>query len=122
WGRTYEGYSEDPSVQRLYAPAMVEGLQGKAGTKAFLGPGKVIATVKHFVGDGGTAGGKDQGDNPSSDEQIRDIHGAGYPPAIEAGVQSVMASFSAVRGVRMHGHRALLTDALKGDMHFDGLV
>jgi beta-glucosidase len=122
WGRTYEGYSEDPSVQRLYAPAMVEGLQGKAGTKAFLGPGKVIATVKHFVGDGGTAGGKDQGDNPSSDEQIRDVHGAGYAPAIEAGVQSVMASFSAIRGVRMHGNRALLTDALKGDMHFDGLV
>jgi beta-glucosidase len=122
WGRTYEGYSEDPSVQRAYAPAMVEGLQGRAGTKAFLGPGKVIATVKHFVGDGGTAGGRDQGDNPSTDEQIRDIHGAGYPPAIEAGVQSVMASFSAIGGVRMHGNRALLTDALKGDMHFDGLV
>ncbi|MES2136556.1 MAG: exo 1,3/1,4-beta-D-glucan glucohydrolase [Pseudomonadota bacterium] len=122
WGRTYEGYSEDPSVQRLYAPAMVEGLQGKAGTKEFLAPGKVIATVKHFVGDGGTAGGKDQGDNPSSDRAIRDVHGAGYPPAIQAGVQSVMASYSSIRGEKMHGNRSLLTDALKGDMHFDGLV
>src|SRR4051794_19108352 len=122
WGRTYEGYSEDPSVQRLYAPAMVEGLQGNAGTKGFLGAGRVIATVKHFAGDGGTANGKDQGDNPSSDRVIRDVHGAGYPPAIAAGVQSVMASYSSIRGQKMHGNRALLTDALKGDMHFDGLV
>ncbi len=122
WGRTFEGFSEDPSVTRAYAGMMVEGLQGRAGTKAFLGPGHVVATAKHFVGDGGTAGGKDQGDNPSSPAQLRDIHGAGYAPAVQAGVQSVMASFSSVRGKRMHGNKALLTGALKGDMHFDGLV
>ncbi|MDP9422779.1 MAG: exo 1,3/1,4-beta-D-glucan glucohydrolase [Pseudomonadota bacterium] len=122
WGRTYEGWSEDPSVPRQYAPAMVEGLQGKAGTKEFMGPGRVIATAKHFVGDGGTSEGRDQGDNPSTDKQIRDIHGAGYPPAIEAGVQAVMASYNSVRGTKMHGNRPLLTDALKGDMNFDGLV
>ena len=101
---------------------MVEGLQGVPGTPEFLGPGKVIATAKHFVGDGGTAKGKDQGDNPSTDQQIRDIHGAGYPPAVEAGVQSVMASYSSVRGQKMHGNRELLTNRLKGDMHFDGFV
>ena len=122
WGRTYEGFSEDPSITRLYAGKIVEGLQGVPGTKAFLGPGRVIATAKHFVGDGGTAGGKDQGDNLSSPAQLRDIAGAGYPPAIEAGVQAVMASFSSVRGEKVHGDRALLTDALKKDMHFDGLV
>jgi len=122
WGRSYEGWSEDPSIARQYAPAMVEGLQGRAGTPEFLGPGKVIATAKHFVGDGGTSSGRDQGDNPSTDEQIRDIHGAGYPGAIEAGVQSVMASYNSVRGVKMHGNEPLLTDALKGDMNFDGLV
>lgn len=122
WGRTYEGWSEDPSIARQYAPTMVEGLQGRAGTPEFLGPGKVIATAKHFVGDGGTTEGRDQGDNPSTDEQIRDIHGAGYPPAIEAGVQSVMASYNSVRGQKMHGNRTLLTDALKGDMNFDGFV
>ena len=122
WGRTYEGFSEDPSITRTYAGKMVEGLQGRAGTKAFLGPGHVIATAKHFVGDGGTAGGKDQGDNLSSPAELRDIHGAGYPPAIQAGVQSVMASFSSVGGHRMHGDKALLTGALKHDMHFDGLV
>jgi beta-glucosidase len=122
WGRTYEGFSEDPEIVRAYAGKMVEGLQGRPGTGEFMGPGRVIATAKHFVGDGGTAGGKDQGDNPSTPEQLRDIHGAGYPPAIEAGVQAVMASFSSVRGEKVHGSRALLDGALKRDMGFDGLV
>src|SRR5438309_1871865 len=122
WGRTYEGFGEDPEIVRSYAGKMVEGLQGIPGTPGFLRAGKVIATAKHFVGDGGTAGGKDQGDNPSSPAELRDIHGAGYPPAIEAGVQAVMASFSAVGGVKVHGDKDLLTGALKGDMHFDGLV
>jgi beta-glucosidase len=58
----------------------------------------------------------------STDEQIRDIHGAGYPPAVEAGVQSVMASYSSVRGQKMHGNRELLTNRLKGDMGFNGLI
>ena len=122
WGRSYEGFSEDPSITRSYAGKIVEGLQGVPGTKSFLGAGHVIATAKHFVGDGGTAGGKDQGDNQSTPEQLRDVHGAGYPPAIEAGVQAVMASFSLVRGEKVHGDRELLTGALKEDMHFDGLV
>jgi beta-glucosidase len=122
WGRTYEGYSEDPEIVRSYAGAMVEGLQGRAGTPTFLAPGKALATAKHFVGDGGTLNGKDQGDNLSSDEQLRDIHGAGYPPALAAGAQTVMVSYSSVRGLKMHGHRHLLTGALKGDMGFDGLL
>jgi len=122
WGRTYEGFSEDPEIVRSYAGKMVEGLQGTPGTPDFFGPGHVIATAKHFVGDGGTANGKDQGDNPSTDAEIRDIHGAGYPPAVEAGVQSVMASYSSIRGQKMHGNRDLLTNRLKGDMHFDGLI
>ncbi|HEY8593430.1 MAG TPA: exo 1,3/1,4-beta-D-glucan glucohydrolase [Sphingomicrobium sp.] len=122
WGRTYEGFSEDPQIVASFAGAMVEGLQGKAGTPGFLGPGKVIATAKHFVGDGGTLGGKDQGDNPSTAEQLITIHGAGYPPAIEAGVQAVMASFSSVRGEKVHGDADLLTGALKQQMGFDGLL
>ena len=122
WGRSYEGFSEDPSVVRDYAGAIVEGLQGKPGTKAFLRAGKVIATAKHFVGDGGTANGVDQGDNPSSPEQIRDIHGAGYPPAIAAGVQAVMASFSSVRGTKLSADKELLTGVLRDQMGFDGLT
>ena len=122
WGRTYEGFSEDPEIVRAYAGAMVEGLQGRGGTAEFLGPGRVIATAKHFVGDGGTVGGKDQGDTPASPSELRDIHGAGYPPAIAAGVQAVMASFSSVGGEKVHGDPDLLTGALKQDMQFDGLV
>lgn len=122
WGRSYEGFSEDPSVVRDYAGAIVEGLQGKPGTKGFLRAGKVIATAKHFVGDGGTANGIDQGDNPSTAEQIRDIHGAGYPPAIAAGVQAVMASFSSVRGTKLSADKDLLTGALRDQMGFDGLT
>ena len=122
WGRTYEGFSEDPEIVRAYAGAMVEGLQGRPGTAEFLAPGRVIATAKHFVGDGGTQGGRDQGDNPSSAEVVRDVHGAGYPPAIEAGVQAIMASFSSVRGQKVHGSHALLTGAIRDQMGFDGLV
>jgi beta-glucosidase len=122
WGRTYEGFSEDPEIVRSYAGMMVEGLQGRAGTSDFMGAGKVIATAKHFVGDGGTLGGKDQGDNPSTPQQLRDIHGAGYQPAVEAGVQAIMASFSSVRGRKVHGDRDLLTGALREQMGFDGLV
>ena len=122
WGRTYEGFSEDPEVVRSFAGAMVEGLQGRPGTRDFMGPGRVIATAKHFVGDGGTQGGRDQGDTPSTPQQLRDIHGAGYPPAIEAGVQALMASFSSVRGVKVHGSRELLTGIVREQLGFDGLV
>jgi beta-glucosidase len=122
WGRTYEGFSEDPEIVASYAGAMIVGLQGKAGTRGFLGPGKVIATAKHFVGDGGTAGGKDQGDNPSAERDLVRIHAAGYPPAIAAGAQAVMASFSSVRGEKVHGSSGLLTGALKQRMGFDGLL
>ena len=122
WGRSYEGFSEDPEIVAAYAGKMVEGLQGDPGSPDFLGAGRVIATAKHFVGDGGTDKGKDQGDNLSTPQQLRDIHGAGYPPAIEAGVQAVMASYSTAFGQKMHGHRELMTDRLKGDMAFNGLI
>jgi len=81
----------------------------------------VIATAKHFLGDGGT-GGVDQGDNGASESELRDVDGAGYRAALGAGVQTVMASYSSWHGVRMHGYQALLTDVLKGRMGFDGLV
>ena len=122
WGRTYEGFSEDPEIVASYAGALVEGLQGRPGTSEFLGEGRVFATAKHFVGDGGTAGGKDQGDNPASPADIARVHGAGYPPAIEAGVQSVMISFSSIRAKKTTGDRDLITGALKERMGFDGFT
>ena len=121
WGRSYESYSEDPAVVASYAGAMVEGVQGRPGTREFMGPGHVIATAKHFLGDGGT-GGKDQGNAIAEETVLRDIHGAGYPPAIRSGALTVMASYSSWNGAKMHGNKTLLTGVLKERMGFDGLV
>ena len=120
WGRTYESYSEEPSIVADYARAMVEGLQGTGAR--FLDKDHVISTAKHFLGDGGTDGGRDQGDNPTSEEVLRDVHGAGYPAAVNGGVQAVMASFSSWQGTKLHASKGLLTDVLKGRVGFDGLV
>jgi beta-glucosidase len=122
WGRTYEGYSEDPRVVASYAGPMVLGLQGKPGSRDFLRPPHVMATAKHFLGDGGTTNGRDQGDTRVDEATLRDVHGAGYVPAIQAGLMSVMASYNSWNGVKMHGHRGLLTDVLKGRMGFQGFV
>ncbi|QNN47931.1 exo 1,3/1,4-beta-D-glucan glucohydrolase [Thermomonas brevis] len=122
WGRSYEGYSESPEVVAQFAPAMVEGLQGKAGAADFLDDAHVMTTVKHFLGDGGTTNGKDQGDTLVSEATLRDVHAAGYVPAIAAGAQSVMASFNSFHGEKMHGNKALLTGVLKDRMHFGGFV
>lgn len=122
WGRSYEGFSEDPSIVASYAGAMVEGLQGEPGDRGFLRDGRVIATAKHFVADGGTTDGVDQGDARATPAQVRDIHGAGYPPAIGAGVQAVMASFSSINGRKLSGDPTLLTGALRDQIGFDGLV
>ena len=122
WGRSYEGYSQNPALVAQYAAAMVGGLEGKPGTAQFLDAEHVIATAKHFVGDGGTHDGKDQGDAEVSEAVLRDVHAAGYPPAIKAGVQVVMVSFSSWNGVKMAGNKALITDVLKGRMGFDGIV
>lgn len=121
WGRTYEGYSEDPDIVRKYANAIVKGLQGHAD-KDFLGDSRVISTVKHFIGDGGTVGGDDQGDNIATEQELFDIHGQGYVGGLTAGAQSVMASFNSWHGKKLHGQKYLLTDVLKTRMGFDGFV
>ena len=122
WGRAYEGYSENPTLVAAYASQIVTGLEGAVGTPQFLDANHVIATAKHFIGDGGTRDGKDQGDAEVSEAVLRDVHGAGYPPAIRAGVQVVMVSFSSWNGVKMAGNKALITDVLKKRMGFDGIV
>jgi beta-glucosidase len=122
WGRAYEGYSEDPSVVRAYAGEMVRGLQGEPGTKNRIQQGYVAASAKHFLGDGGTSGGVDQGDAQIPEDALIAIHAQGYVPAIEAGTLTVMASFSSWNGVKMHGNKSLLTDVLKGRMGFQGFV
>jgi len=122
WGRAYEGYSSDPALVGSYVGAMVRGLQGPPDAGRILQRGKVIASTKHFLADGGTDGGVDQGDATISEEVLRDIHGAPYGPAIEEGVATVMASFSSWQGVKMTGNESLLTGVLKERMDFEGFV
>ena len=121
WGRSYESYSENPQLVAQYAAAMVQGLQGRPGTPQFLDAAHVLATSKHFLGDGGT-GGQDEGDNRSSEQELREVHAAGHVAALASGVQAVMASYSSWQGVKMHGNFALLTGVLRDRMGFDGLV
>lgn len=117
WGRTYEGYSEDSEIVKAYASAAIRGLQGKD-----LGEDHLIATAKHFIGDGGTEDGVDQGNNTASEEDLIRLHAQGYVTAINEGAQTVMASFNSWKGKKLHGHKYLLTDVLKKQMGFDGFV
>ncbi|GGW78104.1 glycoside hydrolase family 3 protein [Alteromonas halophila] len=121
WGRTYESYSEDPDVVGAYSRAIVTGLQGDISDGQIDGE-HVISTVKHFIGDGGTEGGDDQGNNLASEKDLFEIHGQGYVHGLNAGAQSVMASFNSWHGKKIHGSRYLLTDVLKEKMGFDGFV
>ncbi|WP_108788157.1 glycoside hydrolase family 3 N-terminal domain-containing protein [Erythrobacter sp. Alg231-14] len=122
WGRTYESYSEDPQIVARYSAAMVEGLQGSSDADGFLLGENVIATAKHFIGDGGTQLGIDKGDTQGDLDELLELHGAGYAPAIDADVQIVMASFSSVNGRKMHGYRELLHDELRDELGFEGFV
>lgn len=122
WGRAYESYSEDPHLVAQMGAAMVEGLQGRRGGADYLGAGRVIATAKHFFGDGGTEGGVDQGDVNGDLDALKAIHVTPYPAAIAHGVEGVMASFNSINGSKMHGNGALLTGLLRGELGFDGVV
>ena len=123
WGRSYESFGQDAELVRRYAHAYVRGMQG-----AFA-DGNTIATAKHFIGDGATENGTDQGIAKIDRDAMIRVHGAGYYGALEAGVQTVMASYNSWHDVaagtdygKMHGARVLLTDALKNAMGFDGFV
>ena len=133
WGRTYEGFSEDPAVVAAYAGRYVTGLQGRFDPA---GRPTVVATAKHFIGDGGTDRGIDQGENKASLDELLRVHGAGYVSALGAGVQTVMASFNswtftgrddtgralAFVNAKNTGNRYLLTDLLKTRWGLAGFV
>ena len=118
WGRTYEGFGETPELAVLLGPPAVRGLQGADLST----PGRVLATAKHFVGDGGTRGGVDRGDTAGDEAALRALHMAGYVAAIKAGAGSIMVSFNSWNGEGMHGHKRLLTDVLRGELGFQGLL
>jgi beta-glucosidase len=118
WGRTYEGFGETAELATLFAPAVVRGMQGeKLGSTD-----SVIACAKHFVADGATDKGVDQGDAKISEQELRAIHLPGYAAAVKAGVGSVMVSYSSWNGQRLHGQKHLITDVLKGELGFQGFV
>lgn len=116
WGRSYESYSEDPEVVTSYSGRFVDGLQGDLGTDS------IVACVKHWVGDGGTAHGIDQGDTVVLEEELQQIHIAPYGPALAAGVLTVMVSFNSWNGEKCHGHKYLVSYLLKSRLQFEGFV
>lgn len=116
WGRAYESYSEDPARVSAYAGPFIRGLQGDLGRDG------VVACAKHWVGDGGTEHGFDQGNTVTSEDDLTATHMSPYLPALAEGVLTVMASFNSWNGDKCHGHRYLLTDVLKGRLGFSGFV
>src|ERR1022692_3553507 len=123
WGRTYEGFSEDPELVRELSGPAVRGFQG-AGLDDPLG---VLACAKHYVGDGGTAYGSvrvglDQGDTRVDEATLRRIHLPGYITAIEAGVGTIMPSYSSWNGVKCSASKRLLTEILKDELGFQGFL
>lgn len=119
WGRTYEGFGETADLVKQMGQAAVQGFQtstlGSSGTS-------ILACAKHFLADGGTINGIDQGDVAASEADIRRIHLPGYDYAVKAGVGSVMISFSSINGQKMHGSYHWITDVLKGELNFKGFV
>jgi len=133
WGRIYEGYSEDTELVSRLASAYIRGLQNVGPTRDLSAPSTVLATPKHFVGDGGTAWASsatfvmqqfmlDQGVTDVDEATLRAVHLPPYVAAIDAGAMSIMVSFSSWGGLKMHAQRYLLTDILKGELGFSGFL
>ncbi|WP_225079613.1 glycoside hydrolase family 3 N-terminal domain-containing protein [Streptomyces sp. CoT10] len=136
WGRSYESFGEDPALVESME-TVIQGLQGRADGRDLSRGDKVLATAKHFVGDGGTLYGSsttgtyttDQGVTRVTRQQLEDIHLAPYQPAVDRGIGSVMPSYSSLdvvgdgQGpVKMHARGDMINGVLKGRMGFDGFV
>ncbi|OWM86765.1 hypothetical protein CDL15_Pgr015801 [Punica granatum] len=127
WNRCYESYSEDPEIVGRMA-SIITSLQGlppaehPKGHPFVAGRNNVIACAKHFVGDGGTEGGKNEGDTRISYDELETVHMAPYLDCISQHVCTVMASYSSYNGQKMHSHEFLLTDVLKNKLGFKGFV
>jgi beta-glucosidase len=129
WGRTYEGFGETPELARLLGEAAVRGYQGSELSD----PLSILACAKHWIGDGGTSYGTgqklregvqilDRGDVRTSERELRAVHLAGYVSAIQAGVGTIMPSYSSWNGVKCSGSKRLLTEILKDELKFDGFL
>jgi beta-glucosidase len=136
WGRSYESFGEDPALVESLE-TIIQGLQGRPNGKDLSDSDKVLATAKHFVGDGGTEYGSstsgsytiDQGITKVTEQELEAVHLAPYQDAVDRGVGSVMPSYSSVDilgddagPVKMHANAALINGVLKDEMDFDGFV
>lgn len=118
WGRTYEGFGETPDLAVMFAGPAIQGLQNDSLNS----PTSIAACAKHYVGDGGTQMGDDQGNTVISEAELRAIHLPGYIAAIQNDVKTIMASYNSWNGQKLHGHAYLLTDVLKTELGFEGFV
>lgn len=118
WGRTYESFGEDSELVKELGAAYLKGLQGKDLSEKT----SALASAKHYVGDGGTTNGKDQGNTQIDEAALRKIHLQGYIEAIKAGVKSIMVSYNSWNGEKLHGDKYLLTDVLKSELGFKGFL
>jgi beta-glucosidase len=130
WGRSYEGFSEDPAVVALLGAAAVRGLQGSSLSD----PLRLAACAKHFIGDGGTVWGTgrpdgpnkrhplDQGDVTLPLDELKRLHGPGYVAALKEGVATIMPSYNSWMGTKASGSKELLTDLLKKEWGFEGFL
>jgi beta-glucosidase len=130
WGRTFEGFSEDTDLVTQLGVAQLRGLQNRDRSPDLGHPRTVLASVKHFVGDGGTAWGSnttnnwiiDQGVTELDEATLRTVHLPPYVAALEAGAKNIMVSHSSWGGLRMHAQKYLLTDVLKAELGFPGFL
>ena len=118
WGRTYEAFGETPELSSELGIAAVEGLQGSD----LSGASSILACAKHYMGDGGTTDGKDQGNTECDEATLRRLYLPPYKAAVNAGVGTVMISYSSWNGEKMHGNKYLVTDVLKNELGFRGFV
>ncbi|MGW0758663.1 glycoside hydrolase family 3 protein [Streptomyces sp. NPDC002814] len=136
WGRAYESFGEDPALVESME-TVIQGLQGRADGRDLDRNDKVLATAKHFVGDGGTEYGSsttdtytiDQGVTKVSEQELEAVHLAPYQDAVDRGVGTVMPSFSSLDllgddegPVKMHASADMINGVLKDRMGFDGFV
>lgn len=117
WGRTYESFGEDPDLAARLGVAAVGGFQSRLPQGNL-----VLGCAKHFLGDGGTTDGTDQGNTVCDEATLRRVHLTPYVAAVKAGVGSIMVSYSSWNGEKMHGNKQLLTDVLKGELGFRGFL
>ena len=118
WGRVYEGFSEDMDFTSAAVQASIDGYQGTDLSS----PNTIAATVKHFIADGSTEGGVEGGNAVVDDDTLRNYLLPPYKTAVDKGVAAVMVGFNSVNNINMHQHTHLVTDILKGELNFKGVV